>query len=87
MKKANLFNKDVLCGYLIKDDEGFLFEYDDEYLNSAESSPISLTMPLSNKKFRSDVLLPFFDGLIPEGYYLDLTIKTFNLNPRDRFTF
>ena len=29
-------------------------------------------------------LFPFFDGLIPEGWLLDIAEKNWKLNPRDR---
>ena len=32
-----------------------------------------------------DEMLPFFDGLIPEGWLLDIAEETWKLNPRDRF--
>lgn len=85
MKKAKVFNYDILCGYLTQSDEGFVFEYLDEYLKDETNNPVSLTLPLRKEKYFSSVLFPFFDGLIPEGWYLYLTIKTFNLDPRNRF--
>lgn len=85
MKKAKVFNYDILCGYLTQSDDGFIFEYLDEYLKDELNKAISLTLPLRKEKYFSSVLFPFFDGLIPEGWYLYLTIKTFNLDPRNRF--
>jgi serine/threonine-protein kinase HipA len=29
-------------------------------------------------------MFPFFDGLIPEGWLLDIAQKNWKLNPRDR---
>jgi serine/threonine-protein kinase HipA len=29
-------------------------------------------------------MLPFFDGLIPEGWLLEIAEKNWKLNPRDR---
>lgn len=49
------------------------------------SKPISLTLPLSEKAYHSKILFPFFDGLIPEGWLLDIGEKYWKLNPRDRF--
>lgn len=85
MKKAKVFNYDIFCGYLTQNDDGFVFEYLDEYLKDEKNKPVSLTLPLRKEKYFSNVLFPFFDGLIPEGWYLYLTIKTFNLDPRNRF--
>lgn len=85
MKKAKVFNNDVFCGYLIQNDYGFCFEYIDEYLKDKNAKAVSLTLPLRKEPYFSSVLFPFFDGLIPEGWYLYLTIKTFNLDPKNRF--
>ena len=30
-------------------------------------------------------MLPFFDGLIPEGWLLEIAEDTWKINPRDRF--
>ena len=85
MKLAKVFNNNILCGYLTENDDGYVFEYIDEYLENINSKPVSLTLPLRKEKYYSNVLFPFFDGLIPEGWYLYLTIKIFNLDPRNRF--
>jgi serine/threonine-protein kinase HipA len=29
-------------------------------------------------------MIPFFDGLIPEGWLLDITVKNWKLDTRDR---
>ena len=29
-------------------------------------------------------MIPFFDGLIPEGWLLDITVKNWKVNPNDR---
>jgi len=44
-----------------------------------------LTLPLSEHPYHSKVLFPFFDGLIPEGWLLDIGEKYWKLDPRDRF--
>ena len=66
-------------------DENFIFSYDEKYLNS-NNPQISMTLPKADKKFESDSLFPFFDGLIPEGWLLNLASTELRLNPlRDRF--
>ena len=79
MRKANIFFSDKLAGVLVEDD-GYYFEYDPNY----KGQPISLTMPLEDKNFHSNVLFPFFDGLIPEGKLLELGSKAYNISPLDR---
>ena len=72
------------AGWLVQDEEGYHFTYDEAYLNGQNPEPISLTMPLQKAVFSSRVMLSFFDGLIPEGWLLDIAQKTWKLNPRDR---
>jgi len=86
MHKVSVFYKNILAGELCKtSDENFVFCYDEKYIDSDNPS-ISLTLPKAQKKFESDNLFPFFDGLIPEGWLLNLASKKLRLNPlRDRF--
>ena len=45
------------------------------YLAMPEAQGIRLTMPLREETSQSNALHPFFDGLIPEGWLLDITQK------------
>ena len=76
--------KDRPAGQLKETTEGYEFVYDSAYLKSDKPEAISLTMPLSDKPFKSAVMFPFFDGLIPEGWLLKVAEKNWKLNPRDR---
>jgi serine/threonine-protein kinase HipA len=40
--------------------------YDKTYLEYKNAEPISLKLPLTDEPFVSNILHPFFDGLIPE---------------------
>lgn len=67
MKQGKVFLYDDYVGRLTEDEYGFSFEYDSEYLNRLDAEAVSLTLPLSETPYKSNVLFPFFDGLIPEG--------------------
>jgi len=84
MRKANIFFGDALAGKLVEDEEGYTFLYSADYLKLSTTNPISFTMPLSEKPYKSQVLFPFFDGLIPEGWLLSIAEKNWKLNERDR---
>ena len=84
MRKANVFLKDKIAGYLSETEDGYEFVYDAEYLKDKDSEAVSLTLPLSNKPYVSSVMIPFFDGLIPEGWLLEVAEKNWKLNQRDR---
>ena len=83
-RKAEIKMHDKRTGWLIQDENGYHFEYDEQYLQSESPLPVSLTLPLTQKSFTSNVLFPFFDGLIPEGWLLEIAEKNWKLNPRDR---
>ncbi len=72
------------AGIIREDEEGFWFTYDEGYLGSADARAISLALPLQAGPYHDRTLFPFFDGLIPEGWLLDIAEKTWKLDPRDR---
>ena len=84
MKSGKVFMHNQLAGIITEDSEGYHFQYDCDYLNSENPEPISLTLPIKQAKYSDLNLFPFFDGLIPEGWLLDIAQKNWKLNPRDR---
>lgn len=86
MKKANVFYSNILAGQLIEEEDGFYFYYLEDYLNRSDAKPVSLTLPLTAAPYFKEQLFPFFDGLIPEGWILDLALKKWNISPTDRMT-
>ena len=84
MKKAKVFFKGQLAGILIENEEGYTFQYDSEFMNSENAESISLTLPLTEHPYQDKVLFPFFDGLIPEGWLLDIAQKNWKIDLRDR---
>jgi len=84
MRKAAVKMDAQLAGWLSQDENGYHFVYDKGYAAMSGARPVSLTLPLQEAPFTSNVLFPFFDGLIPEGWLLDIAEKNWKLNPRDR---
>jgi len=84
MRKAEIKIFDKTAGWLTEDENGYQFEYNKTYLTSENPEPVSLTLPIQEVPFTNRVLFPFFDGLIPEGWLLDIAEKNWKLNPRDR---
>ena len=85
MSKALIQYKGRAAGILEETDEGYEFRYDNEYLANGASRPVSLTLPLTDKPYKSSVLFPFFDGLIPEGWLLDVALRNTDISELDRF--
>jgi serine/threonine-protein kinase HipA len=84
MIKAEIKMHDKTAGRLSQDEHGYHFVYDAAYIKSDNAIPVSLTLPLQEAAFTGKVLFPFFDGLIPEGWLLDIAEKNWKLHPRDR---
>ena len=58
---------------------------DADYLSDGNAPSVSLTLPKQEAPYLSKTLFAFFDGLIPEGWLLDLVTRNWKLDPRDRF--
>src|SRR6056297_1860817 len=83
-RKAEIYVADEKAGLLMETETGYSFEYDTDYLAGENPEAVSLTLPVSKHKFESNILFLFFDGLIPEGWLLDVVEQTWKVNPRDR---
>ena len=84
-RKAYVYVRNEFAGILSETDEGYVFSYDEEYIKKEEASAVSLTLPLSQKEYVSKTLFSFFDGLIPEGWLLDVVSRNWKIDTKDRF--
>ena len=84
MRRGKVFFKNIFAGIIFQDDDGYGFEYDRNYLVSENAEHVSFTLPLTEKPYRAKTMIPFFDGLIPEGWLLAVAEKNWKLNPGDR---
>ncbi|TLU82867.1 MAG: phosphatidylinositol kinase [Chlorobium sp.] len=84
MRKAEIKYLDRTAGWLIEDEEGFRFLYYKAYLEFPDARPVSFSLPLQVEAYASRTMIPFFDGLIPEGWLLDIAARQWKLDPRDR---
>lgn len=86
MRHAKIYRKDTLAGMLTEDGGEYTFMYDSAYLASPSPIAISLTLPLQKEAYKSPVLFPFFDGLIPEGWLLDVALHNTDISVLDRMS-
>lgn len=85
MRKAKVNYKDDLAGYLTETDDGeYLFQYEADYVQHYGRHFLTFTMPVRKEPYIDKRLFPFFEGLIPEGWLLDIASKNWKLNPNDR---
>ncbi len=84
MRSGQVYMHGSFAGRITEDEAGFHFRYDEPYLRNPAALPVSLTLPLREEEYSSTTMLPFFDGLIPEGWLLDVARQQWKLDPRDR---
>ena len=84
-RTAFVYVRDSYAGMLRETDEGYVFQYDEQYLSDPNAPAVSLTLPKQAAPFLSKTLFAFFDGLIPEGWLLNLVSHNWKINQRDRF--
>ena len=84
-RTAYVYVRDTFAGTLKETDAGYSFVYDSEYLAGEASTAVSLTLPMQAEEYTSKTLFPFFDGLIPEGWLLNIVTENWKIEPKDRF--
>ena len=85
IKRGIVFQRSLKAGVLEKSEEGFRFRYLPEYLSRSDAEAVSLTLPLRAEPYESRKIFPYFMGLIPEGWLLDLTSRTLKIAPENVF--
>ncbi len=83
--KGNVYFESTLAGYITETDNGYEFLYEEAYRERKDSKPISLTLPIREYPYHSKTLFAFFDGLIPEGWLLDIAVEHWKVKINDRF--
>ena len=83
MRQAEIYLYGRLAGLLTEDENGYTFQYDAEYL-ADDPVRLSVNFPLQPEFFFDRSLFPFFDGLIPEGWLLEIAVDNWKLNSNDR---
>jgi len=85
MRRGEVFYKDLLAGIITETDEGdYVFQYDVKYVNDHPNGFLTFTMPVSDKPYTENRLFPFFEGLIPEGWLLNIASNNWKINRNDR---
>lgn len=85
MRQANIKYNNWHAGLLTEMDTGeYEFVYDEQYVQSQTALFITFQMPVRSAPYRSKSLFPFFDGLIPEGWLLNIASESWRINKKDR---
>jgi serine/threonine-protein kinase HipA len=84
--KGIVYYNDDRVGIIEQTDEGYRFQYNTDYSMDPTAFPVSQTLPVRPEEYRSPTLFSFFDGLIPEGWLLDVATETWKISASDRMT-
>ena len=84
-RTAYVYVRNTLAGVLKETDSGYSFIYDEEYIRRADATVVSLTLPMQKEEYTSKTLFSFFDGLIPEGWLLNIVTDNWKIDRKDRF--
>ncbi|WP_428224848.1 HipA N-terminal domain-containing protein [Flavobacterium sp.] len=85
MRQAIVKYNNIQSGILKELDSGeYEFVYDENYIENYPDLFITFNMPVQRRAYRSKRLFPFFDGLIPEGWLLNIASESWKINKNDR---
>jgi serine/threonine-protein kinase HipA len=82
-QRAAVMYKDRRAGLIEEIPSGYRFTYEPEFLESGEA--IAFSFPLRAEPFESEELFPFFQGLLPEGWYREIVTRTLKIDKKDLF--
>jgi serine/threonine-protein kinase HipA len=85
MRRATIKYNNIKAGILRELDNGeYEFLYNENYIKTYPDLFITFQMPVNKFAYRSNRLFPFFDGLIPEGWLLNIASDSWKININDR---
>jgi len=85
MKRGKVYYKNHFAGIITETDEGeYVFQYDKQFVKDYPHDFITFTMPVRADSYTEKRLFPFFEGLIPEGWLLDIASENWKINQSDR---
>lgn len=85
MRQAIIKYNNINAGLLTELEDGtYEFRYDDSYILNYPNNFIAFDLIVSKTIYKSKRLFPFFDGLIPEGWLLNIASENWKINKTDR---
>lgn len=87
MRKCEVYIHGTKAGELteLDDNQGYVFAYDKAYQLDAKNPPVSLTLPVREEEYRSDILFSFFSNMLSEGENRAMQAQLLHISPDDDF--
>lgn len=85
MRSGKVFYKDRFAGIISETADGeYVFQYDSHYVKNYPRDFITFTMQVRTQPYVDNRLFPFFEGLIPEGWLLEIASENWRIDKNDR---
>lgn len=86
MRALEVYCNGIQAGILEENPgEGYAFVYDDSYYADPSLPAISLTLPKTQKEYRSPQLFPFFANMLSEGHNRRVQARLLHIDKNDDF--
>ncbi|MCD6312123.1 MAG: HipA N-terminal domain-containing protein [Elusimicrobia bacterium] len=82
-RRAVVYSNNQKAGVLEETANGYKFTYEKDFMK--KNVPVSVSLPLQTDTYESDALFPFFQGLLPEGWYLEMVASTLKIDREDDY--
>ena len=83
MKLKVIYKEKYNAGVLWRDEYGYHFEYNDEFILNENTYSISVNMPKSQKEYNSSKLFAIFQSMLSEGFNRELQCKALGIDIND----
>jgi serine/threonine-protein kinase HipA len=86
MRKAGVYRNGEFAGTLTEENRNsYIFEYDEIYYSDSSKPSVSLTLPKTNRIYKSTFLFPFFYNMVSEGVNKKLQSMRLKIDENDNF--
>lgn len=86
MRQARVYRNGELMGYLTEHDrKNYTFVYEDTWYADNTKPAVSLTLPKTQKEYKSEYLFPFFFNMLSEGVNKKLQSQLLRIDEEDTF--
>jgi HipA-like protein len=86
MRTLEIYRNGIFAGLLIEENrKQYIFRYDEKYYLDDNNPAISLTLPKTQKEYRSEFLFPFFFNMLSEGVNRKLQSIQLRIDEEDHF--
>lgn len=81
-----IYQNGIFAGILTEENrKNYTYRYDDVYFKDSSKVAISLTLPKTQQKYKSEFLFPFFFNMLSEGVNKKLQITQLKIDENDNF--